>query len=356
MRQVIQVTTNNNRLFGLLVPVISVILGLLVGAIIMIASGHNPIEAYGALWRGAFGDAFTIGETIRRITPLILTGLAIAFAFRTGLFNIGAEGQVIVGWLAAVWVGLAVDAPMIIHLPMAILAGAIAGGLWGFIPGILKAKLGVHEVIVTIMMNYIAMFVSNEIVRSVLTDHKTTTERIADTASLSSAWLQGLTFYSRMHYGILIALFAAVVMWFIIQRTTLGYELKAVGFNKHASKYAGMNVSKSIVLSMVIAGGFAGLAGAMEGLGTYGSVSVISGFTNLGFDGIAVALLGANNPFGVVLAAILFGVLKEGAGEMPTGAGVPTELVDIIIAIIIFFVASSYIIRWALLRFKKEGK
>lgn len=232
----------------------------------------------------------------------------------------------------------------------------LLGGLWGFIPGILKAKLGVHEVIVTIMMNYIAMFISNEIVRSVLTDHKTSTERIADTASLSSEWLQGLTYFSRMHYGILIALFAAVVMWFIIQRTTLGYELKAVGFNKHASKYAGMNVSKGIVLSMVIAGGFAGLAGAMEGLGTYGSVSVISGFTNLGFDGIAVALLGANNPFGVVLAAILFGVLKEGAGEMPTGAGVPTELVDIIIAIIIFFVASSYIIRWALLRFKKEGK
>ncbi|UOQ48638.1 ABC transporter permease [Gracilibacillus caseinilyticus] len=346
----------NNRWFGILVPVISVIVGLLAGAIIMLASGHNPIEGYAALWRGAFGDAYTLGETIRRTTPLILTGLAVAFAFKTGLFNIGAEGQVIVGWLASIWVGIEVDAPMIIHLPLAVLAGAVAGGLWGFIPGLLKAKLGVHEVIITIMMNYIALHVTNEIIRSVLTDQDTTTEPITATASLASVWLQNITFYSRVHYGILIALLAAFIMWFIIERTTYGYELKAVGFNRHASNYAGMNVSRNIILSMVAGGAFAGLAGTMEGLGTYGTISVMSGFTNLGFDGIAVALLGSNNAFGVVLAAILFGALKEGAGEMPTAAGVPTELVDIIIALIIFFVASSYIIRWALLRFKKGGK
>ncbi|WP_058306441.1 ABC transporter permease [Gracilibacillus massiliensis] len=348
--------TSISKKFGLLVPIISVIIGLLAGALIMLLSGHNPIEGYAALWAGAFGDSYTIGETVRRSTPLILTGLAVAFAFKTGLFNIGAEGQVIVGWLAAIWIGLAIDAPMIIHLPLAILAGAIAGGLWGFLPGLLKAKLGVHEVIITIMMNYIALHITNAIIRNVLTDQGTTTEPIAGTASLASEWLQTITFYSRVHYGILIALFAAFVMWFIIERTTYGYELKSVGFNRHASNYAGMNVSKNIILSMVIGGGFAGLAGAMEGLGTYGTISVMSGFTNLGFDGIAVALLGANNAFGVILAGILFGVLKEGAGEMPTAAGVPTELVDIIIALIIFFVASSYIIRWALSRFKKEGK
>ncbi|APC48571.1 ABC transporter permease [Virgibacillus halodenitrificans] len=348
--------TQNNRLFGILVPVISVLLGLLAGAIIMLVSGYSPIEGYAALWNGAFGDAFTIGETIRRITPLILTGLAVAFAFRSGLFNIGAEGQVIVGWLAAVWVGLAVDAPMILHLPLVLIVAMLAGALWGFVPGLLKAKLGVHEVIVTIMMNYIALFITNEIIRNVLTEQETTTEAIPATASLASEWLQTLTFFSRMHYGILVALFAAIIMWFIVQRTTIGYELKAVGFNQHASRYAGMNVSKNIILSMVISGAFAGLAGAMEGVGTYGTISVMSGFTNLGFDGIAVALLGSNNALGVVLAAILFGVLKEGAGQMPTSAGVPTELVDIIIALIIFFVASSYIIRWFLLRFKKEGK
>src|SRR5690606_1786736 len=214
--------TSNNKLFGILVPIISVLLGLIVGALIMLSSGNNPLEGYVALWNGAFGDAYTLGETIRRTTPLILTGLAVAFAFKTGLFNIGAEGQVIVGWLASVWVGLAIDAPMIIHLPLAILAGAIAGGLWGFVPGLLKAKLGVHEVIVTIMMNYIALHVSNSIIRSVLTDHATKTEPIADTASLASNFLSDLTLNSRLHSGLLIALFAAIIMWFIIQRTTIG--------------------------------------------------------------------------------------------------------------------------------------
>lgn len=346
----------SNKLLNILIPIISVLLGLIAGAIIMLVSGYNPIEGYSALWAGAFGDLYFMGETVRQVTPYILTGLAVAFAFRSGLFNIGAEGQVIVGWLASVWVGLAIDAPMIIHLPLALLAAAAAGALWGFVPGILKAKLGVHEVIVTIMMNYIALYVSNEIIRSVLTDNLSSTKTIPDSASLASEWLQGLTYFSRMHYGILIALFAAFVMWLIIQRTSIGYELKSVGFNEHASKYSGMNVSKNIVLSMVISGAFAGLAGAMEGLGTYGSMAVMSGFTNLGFDGIAVALLGANTAIGVVLAAILFGVLKVGAVNMPTVAGVPTELVDIIIALIIFFVASSYIIKWAILRFKKEEK
>lgn len=346
----------SNRLMAVLIPVMSVVLGLIAGAIIMLVSGHNPIAGYAALWDGAFGDQYTLGETIRRTTPYILTGLAVAFAFRSGLFNIGAEGQVMVGWLAAVWVGLAIDAPMYVHLPLALLAAAAAGAAWGFIPGLLKAKLGVHEVIVTIMMNYIALYTMNAIVRNVLTDQKTTTEEIHGSASLASEWLQSITYFSRMHYGIIIALFAAGVMWFIIQRTTIGYELKAVGFNKHASKYAGMNVSKNIIFSMVIAGAFAGLAGAMEGLGTYGTASVMSGFTNLGFDGIAVALLGGNRAIGVLFSAVLFGALKEGAGQMPTSAGIPTELVDIIIALIIFFIASSYVIRWALLRFKKEGK
>lgn len=344
--------TTNHKRFAILIPIISVLLGIIAGAIIMLVSGYNPITGYSALFRGAFGDAYAIGETIRRTTPYILSGLAVAFAFRASLFNIGAEGQVIVGWLTAVWIGISVDAPMIIHLPLAILGAAIAGAIWGFIPGLLKAKLGVHEVIVTIMMNYIALFSTNEIIRNVLTDHKTTTESIKDSASMSSEWLSSMTYYSRLHYGILLALFVAVIIWFIIERTTLGFEIKAVGFNPHASRYAGMNVSKNIILAMVISGALGGLAGAMEGLGTYGNISVMSGFSNIGFDGIAVALLGANTPLGVILAALLFGSLKEGANEMPTGAGVPTELVDIIIALIIFFVASSYIIRWALLRYQ----
>ncbi|WP_186577412.1 ABC transporter permease [Aquibacillus kalidii] len=345
----------SNRMFNLLVPIISVLLGLIAGAIIMLSFGYNPIDGYIALWNGAFGSPYFFGETIRQVTPYILTGLAIAFAFKTGLFNIGAEGQVIVGWLAAVWIGTTVDAPMFIHLPLALIAAAVAGGLWGFIPGLLKAKLGVHEVIITIMMNYIALYVSNGIIRDVLTDSKDSTDTIKESAALSANWIMELTSYSRLHYGIIVALAAAVFMWFLLEKTTTGYELRSVGLNKHASEYAGMSVSKNIILAMVISGGFAGLAGAMEGLGTFGYMPTHSAFTNIGFDGIAVALLGGNNAFGVILAALLFGVLKIGALNMPTVAGVPSELVEIVIALIIFFVGSSYIIRWALLRLKKEG-
>ncbi|WP_163971279.1 ABC transporter permease [Oceanobacillus halotolerans] len=346
----------SNKTFNILVPIISVLIGLIAGALIMLVFGYNPISGYAALWQGAFGDLYFFGETIRQTTPYILTGLAVAFAFRAGLFNIGAEGQVFVGWVAAVWVGIAFDAPMIIHLPLALIVAGLAGAVWGFIPGILKARLGVHEVIVTIMLNYVALYGANALIRGVLSDNEDKTEKIAGSASLASDWLQSLTYFSRMHYGILIALFAAIIMWFILERTTIGYELRSVGFNQHASKYAGMNVKRNIVLAMVISAVFAGLAGAMEGLGTYGNMSVNSGFTNLGFDGIAVALLGANTALGVVLAALLFGALKVGGLNMPTETGVPTELVDIIIALIIFFVASSYIIRWVILRFKKGEK
>ncbi|MGM8211696.1 ABC transporter permease [Virgibacillus sp. W0430] len=346
----------HNKMFNILVPIISVLIGLLAGAIIMLGFGYNPIHGYAALWEGAFGDLYFFGETIRQVTPYILTGLAVAFAFRAGLFNIGAEGQVIIGWLAAVWVGTSFNAPMFIHLPLALLAAAIGGALLGLIPGFLKAKFGVHEVIVTIMLNYIALYSANSIVRNVLTERSDKTEAIAPTASLASEWLQTLTYYSRVHYGILIALLAAALMWFIIDRTTIGYEIRAVGYNQHASRYAGMNVNKNIILTMVISGAFAGLAGSMEGLGTFGNMSIQSGFTNLGFDGIAVALLGANTAIGVILAALLFGTLKVGALNMPTDAGVPSELVDIIIALIIFFVASSYLIRWIILRYKKGEK
>ena len=348
----------SKRFVNILVPVVSVILGLLVGAVVMIVSGYDPIEGYIALWNGIFGDAYTIGETIRQITPYILAGLAVAFAFRTGLFNIGVEGQLIVGWFAAAYVGITFDdLPKMIHLPLAILAAALAGALWGFIPGLLKAKFKVHEVIVTIMMNYIALHTSNALIRAV-SDGGDNTGSINPTASLRSEFFENLTDFSRLHYGIFIALAMVLVMWLILEKTTRGFELKAVGLNQHASEYAGMNVNKNIILAMVISGAFAGLAGAMEALGTFGYASAKGGFTGIGFDGIAVALLGANTPLGVIFGATLFGSLKYGATNMPNEAGIPEEIVSIIIAIIIFFVASGYVIRLLLERFskKKEAK
>lgn len=347
----------SNRVVKILVPLISIILGLLVGAVVMVFSGYEPIKAYIALWDGIFGSTYAMGETIRQISPYLLAGLAVAFAFRTGLFNIGVEGQLIVGWFAAAYVGVAVELPKVIHLPLALLAAAFAGALWGLVPGILKATLRVHEVIVTIMMNYIALHVVNALIDTV-SDGSYKTERVHATASLRSDFLSKVTDFSTLHYGIIIALLMVIVMWFLLEKTKTGYELKAVGFNDHASQYAGMNVNKNIILSMVISGGFAGLAGAMEALGTFGYISKMNGFTGMGFDGIAVALLGANTPLGVVFGASLFGSLKYGSNNMPNAAGVPVEIVSIVIALIIFFVASGYIIRVLLKRIgkKKEAK
>lgn len=344
------------RLFHILVPVVSVLLGLLIGGIIMLVSNYNPFSAYAALIDGIFGNGYNLGETIRAASPLILSGLAVAFAFRTGLFNIGVEGQLLVGWLASVYVGIHFDLPKVIHLPFAILAGAAAGALWGVIPGFLKAKFKVHEVITTIMMNYIALYTTNGIIRAYMLAPGERTKDIKESASLASPWLQQLTEFSRLHYGIVVAILAAVIMWFILWKTTTGYELRAVGFNQHASQYAGINVSKNIVLAMAISGAFAGAAGTMEGLGTYQYMTINNTFTGVGFDGIAVSLLGANGSVGIIIAALLFGGLKIGSLTMQSAAGVPTELVGIVIALIIFFVASSYLIRWLTNRFTKGGK
>lgn len=249
------------RTINILVPVLSVVFGLLVGAIVMLVSGYDPIVGYAALWEGMVGNPQAIGETLRTMIPLVLAGLSVAFAFRTGLFNIGVEGQLLVGWLAAVWFGYAVSLPAILHIPLSILVAAIAGGLWGFIPGYLKGKLKVNEVIVTIMMNYIALYVTYDLIKRFIHEGNEKSYDVQASASLASEWLSSLTDGSRLHWGIVVAIIVAIVMWFLLDRTTLGYELKSVGFNQNASQYAGMKVSRNVVLSMTIAGAFAGIGG-----------------------------------------------------------------------------------------------
>ena len=347
----------SNRVINILVPVVSIIIGLISGAVVMAVSGYDPISGYIALWNGIFGDMWTIGNSIRTITPYILAGLAVAFAFRTGLFNIGVEGQLLMGWLAAVWVGYAFELPRIIHLPLALLAAAVAGAFWAFLVGYLKARFSVHEVIASIMLNYTALYITNALISRISHGgYKTPT--ILESASLRNDWLRSITDNSSMHLGIIVSIIMVIVMWFILQKTTLGYELKSVGFNQNAAKYAGMNVKKNIILAMTISGVFAGLAGAMEGLGTFENASMKGAFAGIGFDGIAVALLGANTPLGVVFGATLFGSLKFGSIEMQSIAGIPSEIVSIIIALIIFFVACGYIIRVGIEKFvkTKEGK
>lgn len=345
----------SSRTQNFFIPFISIVLGLIVGALVMLISGYDPIAGYMALWNGIFGSSYNVGETVRTIVPYVFAGLAVAFAFRTGLFNIGVEGQLIMGWFAAAYVGFAFNLPMIIHLPLAIIVAALAGALWAFIPGLLKARLGVHEVIVTIMMNYIALRSINPLI-DLVTGGEERTPKVNESASLRSEFLQSITDYSRMHWGFIIAIIGVIVMWFILEKTTRGYELKAVGFNRNAAEYSGMNVKKNIVLSMVISGAFAGLAGAMEALGTFQNIATMSSLPGIGFDGIAVALLGANQPVGVFFAAILFGSLKNGGINMPNEAGVPNEIVSIVIAVIILFAASGYVIKLVLDRFGKTKK
>jgi simple sugar transport system permease protein len=346
----------NERIVNIVIPVLAAVLGLVAGAIIMLLGGYDPVAGYGSLLDGMIGSPKAIGEVIRAMSPLILAGIAVGFAFKTGLFNIGVEGQLLVGWLASVWVGYALDLPAVIHLPLSLLAAAAAGAVWGMIPGLLKAHLKVHEVIVTIMMNYIALYTTSAIIKNFLYAGNEKSYNIKESASLVSPFLASITDNSRLHYGIIVALLAAFVMWFLLSKTSKGYELRAVGLNQQASRYAGMNVPNNIVLSMAISGAFAGLAGAMEGLGTFQNMNSLSAFTGTGFDGIAVALLGGNSAVGIVLAAALFGGLKTAAPEMNFMADVPSELIDIVIALIIFFVASSYVIRWFFNRLGKEGK
>lgn len=338
-----------------LVPIVSVLFGFLAGAIVMIITGINPLEGYQALVKGVLGNPRKFGEWIVSSTPLIFTGLAIAFGFRTGLFNIGAEGQLILGSFAAVAVGILFKLPKVIHLPLALMAAAIAGGLWAFIPGILKAKFKVHEVVVTIMLNYTALHLANYGIKNLPGSTNTRTVDIEQTANLSSEFLSKITAHSRLHWGFVVAIIAALIFWYIIEKTTFGYELRAVGFNAHASEYAGMKVNRNIVLSMMISGAFAGLAGAMISIGTFDYARVIGSFEGYGFDGIAVALLGNNSGLGIVISGFLFGALKAGSSAMAL-ASVPKEIASIIMAFIVLFAAMNYGIKKLLLRLGKEEK
>ena len=344
---------SEKREYPILIPLIAVLIGLLVGALFMMFSGNNPVVGYSALFTGIFGTLYDFGESIRQITPLIFTGLSVAFAFRTGLFNIGAEGQYIMGSFAAVVVGILLDLPWFIEAPLAFLAGCIAGGIWSAIAGYLKARFHVHEVISTIMLNYIALITVNYLIR---TYFKAASERTVDinpTAAISTPWLSDLFDGARIHFGIIIAFFFAYLFYIILWKTIWGFELRSVGYNHLASEYAGMSVSKNLILSMLISGMLAGAGGASEVLGVYGYLAINPAFPGNGFNGIAVALLGANSPIGIILAAALFGGLTYGSNNMQQQAQIPTEIVSIVIAVIILFVASNGAVKWILHRGKK---
>lgn len=327
------------------VALIAVFLGLLAGAILMALAGNDPFQGYLYLLQGGLMNAERIGNTLATATPLILTGLSVAFAFKTGLFNIGAAGQMLIGGLAATAVGLTLVLPKMILLPLVVIAAILGGAVWGLIPGFLKARFNVHEVVATIMMNWIAYWTVYYVIPGYFKGAYLETEsrKIPDAASLKVHWLTNLFNGSYINLGFFLAIIAVAVIAFLLNRTVSGYELKAVGFNRHASEYAGINAERNIILAMMLAGALAGLAGAAFYVG-YASNMQIGVMPTQGFDGIAVSLLGLNSPWGVLAAALFFGMLHSGKGFMNAMTRIPPEIADTIIATIIYFSATSILI------------
>lgn len=338
---------NKGFLESLIVPLLSIVFGFFFGAILMVSFGYNPIVAYEGMITGVLGSPYFTGEALRQASSLTFTGLGFALAYKAGFFNIGVAGQALSGWVSAIWFALAFpDLPKLVLLPLCILIGMLVGALWASIAGMLRAFFGTSEVIVTIMLNYTALQLTNFIIRDILTDGGSTTDSVRENASLSVGWLTELTQNSRMNAGFFIAILVAVLYWIFITRTTAGFEIRSVGLNSYASTYAGMSAKKNIILSMFLSGALAGLGGAIHGIGTFGNIFTQGGLPSIGFDGISVALLGLGNPIGIFFSSILFGVLNVGAGFMSNTAGVPDEMASIVTAAIIFFIGANYIIRY----------
>ena len=330
------------------VPLISVLLGLILGAIVMLIFGYDPLWGYEELLHTAFGSARGFGEIGQAMAPLILIGLGFAVASRAGFFNVGLPGQALAGWVTAVWFALTFpDMPRILMIPSTIIIGLLMGGIVGAIPGILRAFLGTSEVIVTIMMNYIVLFVSNAFIHSfpkAIMSSTDSSNRVGAAAAYQTQWLKAISGNSRLSIGIFFALIAVFAIWYMMKNTTLGFEIRSVGMNPNASEYAGMSAKRTIITSMIISGALCGLGGVVYGIGTFENVYVQSGSLAVGFNGMAVSLLANNSPIGILFAAFLFAALQIGAPGM-NNAQIPPELISIVSASIIFFVAIAYIIQ-----------
>lgn len=337
-----------------LVPLLAVLSALIIGALIItVTDGVGAIPgAYNAMFQGSIMGWRSISETLTASAPLILAGLSVAIGFQAGLFNIGAEGQMTIGGLTAVVVGFSMSGlPMIIHLPLALAAGIVGGAIWGGIPGLLKARTGAHEVISTIMLNFIAFNLLNYLLKVPFIQLEGRFDPISKTVESTARLPRILTWLPvpgasglRVNLGFIVAIAAAWFVWWILYRSTTGFEFRAVGANPNAARYGGMSVSWSLFLVMAVAGGLGGLAGANQTLGVLGNVS--PAFTsNIGFDAIALALLGRSHPGGVVLAGLLFGALRAGGRTMQAQSGVGIDLITIVQALIIVFIAAPALVR-----------
>lgn len=324
-----------NNIIKVLVPFISVLCSFLVGAILITLIGGNPLEAYSYLFKGAFGSSSNISETFIKAVPLIFTGLAATFAYKCGVFNLGAEGQFVMGAVASVWFSTTVT--IVSGLPLLLISmvfGAIVGGLWGSIPGILKITRGLNEMIVSILLNYVAILFMGYLYSGPLREGS-----VPQTAAVTVK-LGRIMADSRVHYGIVIALVLAVVIYYFLFFTSSGFKLRAVGMNQMASEFNGFKVKKFMLLSFIVSGAIAGLGGSVELHGT--QFRLMAGFgQGYGFDGVAIALIGMLNPIATVVIAYLFAVLRTGATTMQVGSGMPTSVIDIVQALVIVFAVAG---------------
>jgi simple sugar transport system permease protein len=345
---------------NVLYTIISILIGFVIGALFLLIAGISPIVAYQKLIDSIFGKPKYWIWTLTYASPLIFTGLSVAFSFRTGVFNIGAEGQFVIGALAACVVGILVDVPVWIHVPLCIIAAAAAGFIWSYIVGLMKVKRGIHEVLSFIMFNWIAFYLSNYVVNldAVHKSGSEATKDVLDSARIlyPKSVIDALG-CSGANWGFVLAVVAAIVIWVIIEKTTLGYRLKAVGFNDSAALYAGINSNQSVLTALGISGALAGLGGAVQVLGMAGRLSQFAGQEGFGFQGITVALIGSSSPIGCIFSGIFYGAMKYGGSKLSI-VKAPSEVVDIIMGCIVLCIAISQIFRvlFQKLATKKEAK
>jgi len=326
---------------------LSILLGFIVGAVFLVILDIPVGEAYGKLF-SPFTSFKGISYIIVYATPYIMTGLSVAFSFKTGVFNIGCEGQFVVGSMAACVTSILLPSlPKVLLIPLCFIAAMVAGAIWSSIVGLLKIKWGINEVLSMIMFNWIAFYLSNYIaglpgIKNEGTAEATKTVAENSRTLFSDGFIEKLGLCPTANWGIFIALIMTVIAWFIIDKTSLGFKLKAVGFNKDAALYGGINVNKSILLALAISGALAGLGGALQLLGMGGRISIFSGQEGFGFAGIVVSLIGCSNPFGVVAAGLFYGLLTYGGSKLNL-VGAPTQLINVIVGTVVFFIAISVI-------------
>lgn len=348
---------NQNALY----TVIAIFFGFVVGGIFLWSAGFSPFEAYGKLFSSVFSRPKYLIWSVIYATPLIFTGLSVAFSYKMGVFNIGAEGQFVVGSLAALCVGILVDLPPLFHVILCLLAAFAAGMIWSFLVAVLRVRFGINEVLSFIMFNWIAFYLSNYIVNTE-SIHKVgggeASKDIRESARiLLPQSVQNILKNDKANYGIFLAIIAAVAIWFILTKTTLGYRIQAVGLNPHAARYGGINSDKTMYIAMSLSGALAALGGAVQLMGNSMRISQFAGQEGYGFQGITVALIASSHPIGCIFTGSFYGAMKYGGSKLNL-IDAPTEVIDIIMGTIVLFIAISHVFRYLITKRlqKKEDK